>query len=328
MPEQLTLATEADGGFEAHRKPTRRDVFLAEMDKVVPWSELCAVIAPFYPKVRPEGGRRPVGLERMLRIHFLQQWYALSDPGVEEALYDSASMRRFVGIDLGREPAPDETTVCKFRHLLEKHGLAKELFKAVNRHLQAHGLKLSQGTIVDATILGAPSSTKNRDKARDPEMHQTKKGNQWYFGMKAHIGVDERTGLVHSVVTTAANVGDVTQVGNLLHGKEKIVFGDAGYMGAEKHAPAKRGRKWHIAAKRSKVKAIEDEVLRGLTEQVEHLKASIRSAVEHPFRVVKRQFGHAKARYRGLAKNGAQMLTLFALGNLWMTRKYLLEKIG
>ncbi|MGH8403494.1 MAG: IS5 family transposase, partial [Gammaproteobacteria bacterium] len=298
------------------------------MDKVVPWSELCAVIEPFYPKVRPEGGRRPVGLERMLRIHFLQQWYALSDPAVEEALYDSASMRRFVGIDLGCEPAPDETTVCKFRHLLEKHGLAKELFKAVNRYLHDKGLKLSQGTIVDATILGAASSTKNRDKARDPEMHQTKKGNQWYFGMKAHIGVDEVTGLVHSVVTTAANVGDVTQVGNLMQGKENVVFGDAGYIGAEKHAPAKRGRKWHIAAKRSKVKAIEDETLRDLTEQIEHIKASIRAAVEHPFRVIKRQFGHVKARYRGLAKNGAQVLTLFALSNLWMTRAYLLEKTG
>jgi transposase, IS5 family len=323
MADQLTLATQVDGGFEAHRKATRRDVFLAEMDKVVPWPQLCAVIEPFYPKVRAEGGRRPVGLERMLRIHFLQQWYALSDPAVEEALYDSASMRRFVGIDLGREPAPDETTVCKFRHLLEKHGLAKELFKAVNRHLHNKGLKLSQ-----ATILGAPSSTKNRDKARDPQMHQTKKGQQWYFGMKAHIGVDEMTGLVHSVVTTAANVGDVTQVGDLLHGKEKAVFGDAGYLGAEKHAPAKRGRKWHIAAKRSKVKAIEDEALRGLTEQIEHIKASIRAAVEHPFRVVKRQFGHVKARYRGLVKNGAQVLTLFALSNLWMTRKYLLEKAG
>ena len=328
MADQLTLATQVGGGFEAHRKATRRDVFLAEMDKVVPWPQLCAVIEPFYPKVRAEGGRRPVGVERMLRIHFLQQWYALSDPAVEEALYDSASMRRFVGIDLGREPAPDETTVCKFRHLLEKHELAKELFKAVNRHLHDKGLTLSQGTIVDATILGAPASTKNRDKARDPEMHQTKKGQQWYFGMKAHIGVDEMTGLVHSVVTTAANVGDVTQVGELLHGKEKAVFGDAGYLGAEKHAPAKRGRKWYIAAKRSKVKAIEDEALRGLTEQIEHIKASIRAAVEHPFRVVKRQFGHVKARYRGLVKNGAQVLTLFALSNLWMTRKYLLEKAG
>ncbi len=327
MTDQLTLAMQVDGGFEAHRKATRRDVFLAEMDKVVPWSQLCAVIEPFYPKPRADGGGRPaVGLERMLRIHFLQQWYALSDPAVEEALYDSASMRRFVGIDLGREPAPDETTVCKFRHLLEKHGLAKTLFEAVNRHLHHQGLKLSQGTIVDATILGAPSSTKNRDKARDPEMHQTKKGNQWYFGMKAHIGVDEATGLVHSVVTTAANVGDVTQVGDLLHGKEHAVFGDAGYIGAQNHAKAKRGRQWYIAAKRSKVKAIEDETLRELTEQIEHIKASIRAAVEHPFRVIKRQFGHVKARYRGLAKNGAQVLTLFALSNLWMSRGHLLAK--
>ena len=328
MPEQLSLATQADGGFEAHRKPTRRDVFLAEMDKVVPWAQLCAVIEPFYPKARAEGGRRPVGLERMLRIHFLQQWYALSDPAVEEALYDSASMRRFVGIDLGREPAPDETTVCKFRHLLERHGLANKLFKAVNQHLHDHGLKLSQGTIVDATILGAASSTKNRAKARDPQMHQTKKGNQWYFGMKAHIGVDEATGLVHSVVTTAANVADVTQVGQLLHGREKAVFGDAGYTGAEKHAPTKRGRRWWIAAKRSTIKAIADEKLRGVIEELEHAKASIRAAVEHPFRVVKRQFGHVKARYRGLAKNGAQVLTLFALSNVWMARKHLLATTG
>ncbi len=308
MPEQLTLATQADGGFETHRKPTRRDVFLAEMDKVVPWAELCAVIEPFYPKARTGGGRRPVGLERMLRIHFLQQWYALSDPAVEEALYDSASMRRFVGIDLGPEPAPDETTVCKFRHLYD------------------HGLKLSQGTIVDATILGAASSTKNRDKARDPEMHQTRKGNQWYFGMKAHIGVDEVTGLVHSAVTTATNVADVTQVGRLLHGREKAVFGDAGYTGAPKHARPRRGRRWYIAAKRSTIKAITDEKLRGLIEELEHAKASIRAAVEHPFRVIKRQFGHVKARYRGLAKNGAQVLTLFALSNVWMARTHLLTK--
>ena len=328
MPEQPSLATQADGGFEAHRKSTRRDVFLAEMDQVVPWAALCAVIEPFYPKARAEGGRRPVGLERMLRIHFLQQWYALSDPAVEEALYDSAAMRRFVGIDLGREPAPDETTVCKFRHLLEKHGLAGELFQAVSRHLHDQGLKLSQGTIVDATILAAPSSTKNRNKARDPDMHQTKKGQQWYFGMKAHIGVDEATGLVHRVVTTAANVADVTQVGQLLHGREKAVFGDAGYTGARKHAKPRRGRRWYIAAKRSMVKAITDARLRELTEQIEHRKASIRAAVEHPFRVIKRQFGHLKARCRGLAKNGAQVLTLFALSNLWMARKYLLAATG
>jgi len=323
-PKQMSLSMEHDAGFERHRKATRRDVFLAEMDQVVPWADLCAVIAPYYPKDPVGGGRRPVGLERMLRIHFLQQWYALSDPAVEEALYDSVAMRRFVGIDLGQEGAPDETTVCKFRHLLEKHGLAKHLFAAVSRHLKDHGMKLSQGTIVDATIIAAAPSTKNKAKARDPEMHQTKKGQQWYFGMKAHIGVDECTGQVHSVVSTAANVADVTEVGNLLHGKERHVFGDAGYIGAEKRAP-KRGRRFWIAAKRSLVKTIEDDKLREITEQLEHAKASIRAVVEHPFRVLKRQFGYTKVRYKGLAKNGAQVTTLFALVNLWMARRALLQ---
>ena len=327
MPQQLTLATQSDAGFEAHRKTTRRDVFLAEMDKVVPWTELCAVIEPFYPKPRADGGGRPtVGLERMLRIHFLQQWYALSDPAVEEALYDSAAMRRFVGIDLGRESAPDETTVCKFRHLLERHGLADELFATVGKHLKRHGFKLSQGTIVDATIIAAAPSTKNKVKARDPEMHQTKKGNQWFFGMKAHIGVDAESGLVHTVTGTAANVADVTEMPNLLHGKERHVFGDAGYIGAEKRA-AKRGRKFWIAAKRSAVKAIDDTKLREITEQLEHAKASIRAAVEHPFRVVKRQFGYVKVRYKGLVKNTAQVKTLLALSNLWMARKHLLVSV-
>ncbi len=325
-PKQMSLSMQHDAGFERHRKPTRRDVFLAEMDQVVPWTELCAVIEPHYPK-DPEpgaGGRRTVGLERMLRIHFLQQWYALSDPAVEEALYDSAAMRRFVGIDLGHEGAPDETTVCKFRHLLERHGLASELFAAVGEHLKQHGMQLSQGTIVDATIIAAPPSTKSKGKTRDAEMHQTKKGNQWHFGMKAHIGVDERTGLVHTVVSTAANVADVTEVPNLLHGKELHVFGDAGYTGAQKRAP-KRGRKFWIAVKRSVVKAIEDPKLRAITEQLEHAKASIRAAVEHPFRVLKRQFGYVKVRYKGLAKNGAQVTTLFALVNLWMARRRLLQ---
>ena len=326
IPKQMSLSMQHDAGFERHRKPTRRDVFLAEMDQVVPWAQLCAVIAPHYPK-DPEpgaGGRRAVGLERMLRIHFLQQWYALSDPAVEEALYDSAAMRRFVGIDLGQEGAPDETTVCKFRHLLEKHGLADSLFAAVSEHLKRHGMKLSQGTIVDATIIAAAPSTKNKAKARDPDMHQTKKGQQWYFGMKAHVGVDEETGLVHAVVSTAANVGDVTEVARLLHGKERRVFGDAGYTGAEKRAPKRRRTFW-IAAKRSAVKAIDDPKLREITEQLEHAKASIRAAVEHPFRVLKRQFGYVKARYKGLAKNGAQVTTLFALVNLWMARKRLLQ---
>ncbi|MEO7148422.1 MAG: IS5 family transposase [Rhodanobacteraceae bacterium] len=323
----MTLAAQTDAGFEQHRKTTKRDVFLAEMDKVVPWAQLCACIEPFYPKERADGGRRPIGLERMLRIHFLQQWYALSDPAVEEALYDSAAMRRFVGIDLGREASPDETTVCKFRHLLEQHGLAAKLFAAVGGHLERHGMKLSRGTIVDATIIAAAPSTKNRDKARDPEMHQTKKGNQWYFGMKAHIGVDVNTGLTHTVTSTAANVADVTQTDKLLHGKETRVYADAGYTGAHKYA-RKRGRKWYVAAKRGKVKGIEDDELRTLTEQIEHLKASIRARVEHPFRVVKRQFGYIKVRYRGLAKNAAQVMTLFALANLWMARKPILVATG
>ena len=327
-PKQMTLATQA--GFEAHRKQTRRDKFLAEMDQVVPWAELCEVIAPYYPKEpeEGEGGRRPIGLERMLRIHFLQQWYALSDPGVEEALYDSEAMRRFVGIDLGREGAPDESTVLQFRHLLERHGLAKQILAEVNRYLAGHGMKLSRGTIVDATIIAAPSSTKNQDKARDPEMHQTKKGNQWYFGMKAHIGVDVNTGLVHTATVTAANVPDVVEVPNLLRGKETSVYGDAGYIGAEKRVPKKRGRDWFIAEKRSKVRTTEDDELRDTLEQIEHKKASVRARVEHPFRIVKRQFGYMKVRYRGLAKNGAQVMTLFALANLWMARRSVLASTG
>ena len=325
---QMSLSMQQDAGFEKHRKTTRRDVFLAEMDRVVPWASLVAVIEPHYPKPREDGGGRPpVGLERMLRIHFLQQWYTLSDPAAEEALYDSQSMRRFVGIDLGHERVPDETTLCKFRHLLERHGLAEQLLAVVNAYLRDKGMKLSTGTIVDATIITAASSTKNRERARDPEMHQTKKGNQWHFGMKAHIGVDAKTGLVHRVVTTAANEADVTQVARLLHGKEKQLFGDAGYTGADKRA-RKRGRRFYIAEKRSKVKAIVDETLRELTGKLEHLKASIRAKVEHPFRVIKRQFGHNKARYRGLAKNGAQVTTLFALSNLWMARRKLLAAAG
>jgi IS5 family transposase len=328
-PKQMTLATQADVGFAHHRKATRRDVFLAEMDQVVPWADLCAVISPYYPKEpeEGEGGRRPIGLERMLRIHFLQQWYDLSDPGVEEALYDSEAMRRFVGIDLGREGAPDETTVCKFRHLLERNKLADKLFAQVNLYLRAHGMRLSRGTIVDATIIAASPSTKNKAKQRDPEMHQTRKGNQWYFGMKAHIGADAESGLVHTVTTTAANVADVAEVGNLLRGNETEVFGDAGYIGAERRAPAPR-RKWWIAEKRSVIKAIDDPRKRELAEQLEHIKASIRAKVEHPFRVIKRQFGHTRNRYRGLAKNGAQVTTLFMLANLWMVRRRILASTG
>src|SRR5579863_2454675 len=225
---QATLAT---AGFERYAKRTRRAAFLEEMERVVPWPALCALIEPFYPKAG--NGRPPIGVERMLRIHFLQQWFNLSDPAVEEALYDSLAMRRFVGIDLGREPVPDETTVCRFRHLLEAHRLGRPLFDAVQRHLAANGLKLATGTIVDATIIAAPSSTKNAQKARDPEMHQTKKGNQWYFGMKAHLGADLVSGIVHSLTGTAANEADINQMASVLHGEEKMVFADAGYTGAE-----------------------------------------------------------------------------------------------
>jgi IS5 family transposase len=216
-------------GFERYGKTTRRAVFLGKMEQVVPWAALCGLIEPVYPK--PGNGRPPVGVERMLRIYFLQQWFNLSDPAVEEALYDSLAMRRFVGIDLGREPVPDETTVCRFRHLLEQHDLGRPLFDEVHRHLAAKGLKIATGTIVDATIINAPSSTKNANKARDPEMHQTKKGNQWYFGMKAHFGVDSRSKLIHAVVATPANAADSTVLADLLHGKETRVWGDQAYRG-------------------------------------------------------------------------------------------------
>src|SRR5436853_2036394 len=225
--KQRTLAMMT--GFEQYTRKTRRAIFLEEMEQVVPWRELCGVVEPHYPK--PGNGRPPVGVERMLRIYFLQQWFNLSDPAVEEALYDSLAMRRFVDIDLGREPVPDETTVCRFRHLLETHDLGQQLFDEVQRHLAAKGLKVATGTIVDATIINAPSSTKNADKARDPEMHQTKKGNQWYFGMKAHLGVDSRTKLIHAVVATPANIADSTVLPELLHGQETRVWGDRAYRG-------------------------------------------------------------------------------------------------
>jgi IS5 family transposase len=244
----------ADGSFEKYRKKTRKELFLDEMDQIIPWQELTAVIKPFYPE--PKGaGRRPKGIERMLRIHFLQHWFELSDPAAEEALYDSRAMRQFVGIDLGQEPVPDETTICKFRHLMERHNLGDELFRLVNVYLEENGMKLSRGTIVDASIITAPSSTKNKDKSRDPEMHQTRKGNQWYFGMKVHIGVDSCSKLIHSVVTTAANVHDTQVLDDLLHGEETRVWGDSAYSGQQavlrEHAPnardftQKKGRRHH-----------------------------------------------------------------------------------
>ena len=321
-PKQQTLAA---SGFERYRKRTRREQFLADMNQVVPWNPLVELIAPVYPK--GEGaGRPPVGLERMLRIHCLQHWFNLSDPAVEEALYDSRAMREFVGIDLGREPVPDETTICKFRHLLEAHELGPQILAAVNAHLAEQGFKVSTGTIVDATIISAPSSTKNSSGERDPEMHQTRKGKQWYFGMKAHIGVDVDSGLVHSVAGTAANVHDLTPVARLLHGAETHVHADAGYTGIEYREDLQGiDVAWEVAMRPGQRRQLDRRTEVGrLLNAFERLKARTRARVEHPFRVIKQQFGYRKVRYRGLAKNTAQITTLFALSNLWMARRRLL----
>ena len=315
----MSQQTFADASFEQYRKPTRRERFLAEMEQVIPWSELAAVIEPYYPKA--EGaGRPPVGVERMLRIHFLQHWFNLSDPAVEEALYDSRAMRQFVGIDLGREPVPDETTICKFRHLLEAHRLGEQLFALIRTYLAEQGLQISRGTIVDATIISAPSSTKNRQKERDPEMHQTKKGNQWYFGMKAHIGVDSRTKLIHSVAATAANVHDSQVLPELLHGQETRVWGDAAYSGQrdviQQHVP---GAKSFVQTKAHRHRPLsETERARNRT------KSKVRANVEHVFLVMKQIFGWAKVRYRGLAKNTNWLFVTCGLTNLFLARRRLL----
>jgi IS5 family transposase len=322
----MTQLTFSDAEYAGKRKQTRREVFLAEMDQVVPWTALLALIEPHYPKAGR--GRRPYPLATMLRIHFLQQWYALSDPAMEEALYEIAPLRQFARLSL-LDAIPDETTMLNFRHLLERNGLAAKMLTAVNADLSRRGLLLRQGTMVDATIIHAPTSTKNGSGTRDPDMHQTRKGNQWFFGLKAHIGVDRDSGLVHTVVTTAANVHDVTQTHALLHGKEKSVFADAGYTGADKREELKRKRiDWHIAERRHKVKRLPEGELKDVTLWLEHLRAKVRARVEHPFRVIKQQFGFQKTRYRGLAKNDAQLNTLFALSNLWMARRRMLSSMG
>lgn len=315
-------------GLDLTTKKTRKRVFLDEMDRVVPWAELVELIQPHAPEGRR--GRPPFAVQTLLRIHFMQQWFGLSDPAMEEALHDTPLLREFAGLDDWQSRLPDESTILRFRHLLEKHKLAAQMLKLVNDLLEQRGLLLRQGSIVDATLIAAPSSTKNQDKARDPEMYQSKKGQQWYFGMKAHIGVDAASGLVHTVSGTAGNAGDVTEANSLLHGQEKEVWGDAGYQGADKRADAKAGVQWHIAMRKGKRKQLDPNQagLQGqrdkLTEEIEQAKASVRAKVEHAFRVIKRQFGHTKVRYRGLKKNTAQLHTLFALGNLWMVRGKLL----
>ncbi|AZR21738.1 IS5 family transposase [Xanthomonas vasicola] len=309
------------------RKQTRREIFLAEMEQVIPWQQLLGLIAPHYP-VSGRPGRQPYALATMLRIHLLQQWYALSDPAMEEALHEIPTLRRFAQLG-GLDDIPDATTILNFRRLLETHGLAARMLEAVNAHLARKGQSLRSGTIVDATLIAAPSSTKNADHARDPEMHETKKGNQWYFGMKAHIGVDEFSGLVHHVHCTAANVADVTVMHTLLHGKEDSVFGDSGYTGADKREELQDCEAaFFIAARPSTIQGIGNNRERARQQRWEHFKASVRAKVEHPFRVIKRQFGYTKVRYRGLAKNTAHVLTLFALSNLWMKRKQLLPAMG
>ncbi|MDD0972840.1 IS5 family transposase [Pseudomonas fontis] len=321
--KQMTFA---DAEYAGKRKQTRKELFLIEMDRVVPWKGLIALIEPHYPK--GEGGRPAYPLMAMLRVHLMQNWFGYSDPAMEEALYETTILRQFAGLSLER--IPDETTILNFRRLLEKHELAAGIPGVINGYLGDRGLSLRQGTIVDATLIHAPSSTKNQDGKRDPEMHQAKKGNQWYFGMKAHIGVDDESGLVHSVVGTGANVADVTQVDKLLHGDENVVCADAGYTGVEKR-PEHEGRQviWQIAARRSTYQKLgKRSVLYKAKRKIEKAKAQIRAKVEHPFRVIKRQFGYVKTRFRGLAKNTAQLVTLFALSNLWMARRHLLSHAG
>lgn len=317
--KQTTLAT---AGFDRYAKTTRRAVFLSEMNRVVPWSRLCKLIEPHYPKAG--NGRPPVGLERMLRLYFLQQWFNLSDPAVEEALYESISMREFVGIDLGLEPVPDETTVCKFRHLLERHELGRRLFEEVGSHLQAQGMKVSGGTIVDATLIAAPSSTKNSSGERDPEMRQTKKGNQWHFGMKGHIGVDSKTKLIHSAVVTPANVHDSQPLPQLLHGAEKRVWGDSAYIGQK----AAIGKAAPNARDFTNRRGTRSHALTEAQRMTNKRKSRVRAKVEHAFGIIKRLFGFAKVRYRGLKKNANRFFVTCALANLFMVRGKLMRLQG
>jgi IS5 family transposase len=307
-------------------KKTRKREFLEEMEQVVPWAELVSLIAPYYPEGR--NGRPPFALESMLRTHFMQQWFTLSDPAMEEAFFDVPLYREFAQLDAhGR--LPDESTILRFRHRLEEHKLAEQMLATVNALLVSKGLLLKVGTAVDATLIAAPTSTKNKDKARDPEMHSSKKGNQWYFGMKAHIGVDADSGLVHTVRGTAGHVHDITEGHSLLHGQEKVVFADAGYQGVDKRADAKLEVQWHVAMRPGKRKSLDkSHAADVMLDKAEKLKAGVRAKVEHPFRVIKRQFGYLKVRYRGLKKNTQQLVVLFALSNLWMVRGKLMKLQG
>ena len=306
----------SDAEGQAKRKQTRREKFLAEMDKLLPWKELATPISRYYSKSLT--GRKPFPLPAMLRIHCMQLFYNLSDPAMEDMLYEVESMRRFAGISI--DTVPDETTILNFRHLLERHGLGQKLFRKINKHLEKKGLSFKEGTIVDATIISAPTSTKNQQGKRDPDMHQTRKGNEWHFGMKMHIGVDDALGVIHSIETTAANAHDITQTTRLLNGSERRVWGDAGYLGIEKRDETQQlDVDWFIAARPGKRKT-----LNGAAAKLETLKASVRAKVEHPFRIIKQQFGYSKTRYRGLAKNTARLYMLAGFANLIRCKQYLL----
>jgi IS5 family transposase len=310
--------------YQHKKKQTRRDRFLSQIELLTPWESIVTALAPHYPSADGRG-RPPIGLERMLRMYVAQQCFGLSDEGIEDAIYDSQAIRQFVGIDISREGAPDATTVLKFRRILESKQLTETIFNTINAHLAARGLFLREGTIVDATLIAASPSTKNKDKQRDTEMHSTQKGKQWYFGMKAHIGVDAHSGLVHTLIGTAANVHDVTQAQALLHGDETDGFGDAGYTGVEKREEhLNAGVRWHVSLRYGKRKSLRETALGDLTEQLEKAKSSIRAKVEHPFHVLKNRFAHRKARYKGLAKNTAQLFTLFGLANLLLAKRWLM----
>ena len=325
-PTAQTQISFAQAEYAKKKKRTRREIFLEKMQLVVPWARLVQVIEPCYPK-SGRRGRPPIGLERMLRMYFVQQWYGLADEAVEDAIYDSQALRNFMDIDLSHTSVPDATTLMGFRHLLEANDLTRAMLVEVNAMLLERGLLMTQGTLVDATLIAAPSSTKNKSHARDPEMHQTKKGNQWYFGMKAHIGVDKDSGLVHTLTTTPANASDISQTAALLHGQERDVWADAGYVGVDKRedmqaslAANDQTVQWHVAKRRKSIDKLDEGWQKSLAQAYEKIKAQVRAYVEHPFHIVKNIFKYKKTRYKGLAKNDAQLNALFALSNLYMVR--------
>ena len=316
--QTLAMAADQNAEFERCRKPTRRDQFLATMERVVPWGQLCEVIDPHYPK--PGNGRPPVGLQRMLRMYFVQHWFNLADEACEDALLDSTALRRFVGIDLGVERVPDATTLLKFRRLIEDKQLGAALFAKVGEVLQAQVMKVGKGTIVDATIIAAPSSTKNAERERDPEMHQTRKGQQWHFGMKLHIGVDSQTGLTHSAVVTAANVHDKHPLPELMHGAEDKLYGDSAYASQQALIRSKAPQAQDWTNQRVRPGSATEE----LDRIINRVKSRVRSRVEHVFAVVKKLWGFNKVRYRGLAKNATRAFVALGLANIYMARQRLM----